>query len=43
MKKEKYSKSVEERDKLDGKWECIMCFSCTVPLVPVIGGMKISI
>ena len=21
--------SVEDRDKLDGKWECIMCFSCT--------------
>ena len=21
--------SVEERDKLDGKWECVMCFSCS--------------
>ena len=21
--------SVEDRDKLDGKWECIMCFSCS--------------
>jgi succinate dehydrogenase and fumarate reductase iron-sulfur protein len=21
--------SVEDRDKLDGKWECVMCFSCS--------------
>ena len=23
------SQSIEDRDKLDGKWECIMCFSCS--------------
>ena len=23
------TQSVEDRDKLDGKWECIMCFSCS--------------
>ena len=27
-KKENYQ-SVEDRDKLDGMWECVMCFSCS--------------
>ena len=27
-KKENYQ-SIEDRDKLDGMWECVMCFSCS--------------
>ena len=34
--------SVEDRDKLDGKWECVMCFSCSTSCL-VIGGTRINI
>jgi len=34
--------SVEDRDQLDGLWECVLCFSCSTSC-PSTGGMEIDI
>ena len=35
--------SPEEREKLDGLWECVLCFSCSTACPSHIGGIVTNI